>query len=71
MANSLEHLHIGVWSYLDGSVDERVSRLYAPKWVAYSRGNQALARMEHLLNHPPSGPCRACCCTETATLARP
>ena len=59
MANSLEHLHIGVWSYLDGSVDERVSRLYAPKWVAYSRGNQALARMEHLLNHPPSGrmPC--------------
>jgi len=59
MANSLEHLHIGVWSFLDGSVDERVSRLYAPKWVAYSRGNQALARMEHLLNHPPSGrmPC--------------
>lgn len=59
MANGLEHLHIGVWSYLDGSVDERVSRLYAPKWVAYSRGNQALARMEHLLNHPPSGrmPC--------------
>ena len=55
MANSLEHLHIGVWSFLDGSVDERVSRLYAPKWVAYSRGNQALARMEHLLNHPPSG----------------
>ena len=44
---------------LEGSIDERVSRLYAPKWVAYSRGNEALARMAHLLNHPPSGrmPC--------------
>jgi hypothetical protein len=59
MAIGLDHLHIGVWSYLEGSIDERVSRLYAPKWVAYSRGNEALARMAHLLNHPPSGrmPC--------------
>jgi hypothetical protein len=59
MAKSLEHLHIGVWSCLDGSIDERVSRLYAPKWVAYFRGDQALARIEHLIDHPPSGrmPC--------------
>jgi len=59
MSNSLDHLHVGVWSYLEGSVAERVTRLYAPKWVAYARGNEALARMAHLLNHPPSGrmPC--------------
>ena len=59
MENSLDHLHIGVLSYLEGSIDERVSRLYAPKWVAYSRSYEALARMAHLLNHPPSGrmPC--------------
>ena len=59
MSSSLDHLHVGVWSYLDGSLEERVSRLYAPKWVAYARGNEALARMAHLLNHPPSGrmPC--------------
>lgn len=59
MAHDLDHLHPGVWSFLDCSVDERVSRLYAPKWVSYARGNEALARMEHLINHPPSGrmPC--------------
>lgn len=59
MAHELDHLHPGVWSFLDCSVDERVSRLYAPKWVGYARGNEALARMEHLINHPPSGrmPC--------------
>lgn len=59
MANSLEHLHVGVWSYLDESPQARINRLYAPKWVSYPRGNEALARMSHLLNHPPSGrmPC--------------
>ena len=59
MPHRLDHLHVGVWSFLEGSVEERVSRLYAPKWVAYARGNEALARMEHLLNHPSSGrmPC--------------
>ncbi len=59
MANGLEHLHVGVWSHLDGSIDERVSNLYASKWVAYGRGSEALARMEHLINHPPCGrmPC--------------
>ena len=59
MANGLEHLHVGVWSYLEGSIEERVTRLYAPKWVGYARGNEALARLDHLLTHPPSGrmPC--------------
>ena len=59
MANSLDHLHTGVWSFLDCSADERISRLYAPKWVGHARGNEALARMEHLISHPPSGrmPC--------------
>ncbi len=59
MAHSLDHLHTGVWAYLEDSVEQRINRLYAPKWVAYSRGNEALARMEHLINHPPSGrmPC--------------
>lgn len=59
MASGLEHLHVGVWSHLDGSIEERVSNLYAPKWVAYDRGSEALARMEHLINHPPCGrmPC--------------
>lgn len=59
MANSLDHLHTGVWSFLDCSVDERISRLYAPKWVGHARGNEALACMEHLITHPPSGrmPC--------------
>ena len=59
MANGLGHLHVGVWSYLEGSIEERVTRLYAPKWVGYARGNEALARLDHLLTHPPSGrmPC--------------
>ena len=59
MANGLEHLHVGVWSYLDDSPQARINRLYSPKWVSYARGNEALARMSHLLNHPPSGrmPC--------------
>ncbi len=54
-----EHLHPGVWSYLDDPVEERVTRLYMPKWVAYARGDEALARMEHLLRHPSCGrmPC--------------
>ena len=26
-----------------------------PKWVSYARANEALARMEHLLRHPPCG----------------
>jgi hypothetical protein len=56
---NLDHLHPGVWSYLDESTDDRIIKLYAPKWVAYSRGNEALARMEHLINYPSSGrmPC--------------
>ena len=59
MTPNLDHLHSGVWSLLEDSTEERVTRLYFPKWVAYARGNEALARMGHLLNHPPSGrmPC--------------
>lgn len=59
MTPNLDHLHTGVWSFLEDSTEERVTRLYSPKWVAYARGNEALARMGHLLNHPPSGrmPC--------------
>lgn len=59
MSHSLDHLHTGVWSFLDESFEDRISRLYVPKWVSYERGNEALARMEHLLHHPPSGrmPC--------------
>lgn len=59
MSHSLDHLHPGVWSFLDDPIEARINRLYAPKWVAYSRGNEALARMTHLINHPPSGrmPC--------------
>ena len=59
MSHSLDHLHTGVGSFLDESFEDRISRLYVPKWVSYERGNEALARMEHLLHHPPSGrmPC--------------
>ena len=59
MTPNLDHLHTGDWSFLEDSTEERVTRLYSPKWVAYARGNEALARMGHLLNHPPSGrmPC--------------
>jgi hypothetical protein len=58
-SHSLDHLHTGVWSFLDESREDRITRLYAPKWVPYERGNEALARMEHLMRHPPSGrmPC--------------
>jgi predicted ATPase len=49
----LEHLHTGVWSFLDEAQEHRITRLYMPKRVAYERGNEALARMEHLLRHPP------------------
>lgn len=59
MPHSLDHLHTGVWSFLDEPEEERITRLYLPKWVSYARGNEALARMEHLLRYPPSGrmPC--------------
>ena len=59
MPHSLDHLHTGVWSFLGESLDDRITRLYSPKWVAYARGNEALARMEHILRYPPSGrmPC--------------
>ena len=26
-----------------------------PKWVSYEGASEALARMEHLLRHPPCG----------------
>ena len=59
MPHSLDHLHTGVWSFLDEPEEERIARLYLPKWVSYARGSEALARMEHLLRYPPSGrmPC--------------
>lgn len=53
MTHNLEHLHTGVWSFLDEAQEHRITRLYMPKRVAYERGNEALARMEHLLRHPP------------------
>jgi hypothetical protein len=52
---SLDHLHHGVWSYVDEPLQDRVTRLYMPKWVSYGRGDEALARMRHLLAHPPCG----------------
>jgi hypothetical protein len=55
MARDLGHLHTGVWSFLDESEEDRITRLYMPKWVSYPRGNEALARMEHLVRHPPCG----------------
>ena len=55
MAQTFDHLHTGVWSFLDESQDERITRLYMPKWVSYAGASDALARMEHLLRHPPCG----------------
>jgi hypothetical protein len=55
MAQTFDHLHTGVWSFLDESQEERITRLYMPKWVSYEGASEALARMEHLLRHPPCG----------------
>jgi hypothetical protein len=55
MPQTFEHLHTGVWSFLDESQEQRITRLYMPKWVSYARANEALARMEHLVRHPPCG----------------
>lgn len=55
MTPKFDHLHTGVWSFLDESQEGRITRLYMPKWVSYARANEALARMEHLLRHPPCG----------------
>ena len=56
MTHNLDHLHTGVWSFLDESQEGRITRLYMPKWVSsHDRANEALARMEHLLRHPPCG----------------
>ena len=55
MAQTFDHLHTGVWSFLDESQEERIARLYMPKWVSYDGAGEALARMEHLLRHPPCG----------------
>ncbi len=48
MTQAFDHLHTGVWSFLDESQEGRITRLYMPKWVSY-------ARVEHLLRHPPCG----------------
>ena len=53
MPQSLDHLHTGVWSFLDESQEGRITRLYMPKWVSYDRANEALARMEHQLAITP------------------
>ncbi len=72
MTPNLNRLHAGVWSFLEDSTEERVTRLYSPKWVAYARGNEALARMGHLTRTiRPAGACPAGCCTATATSAKP
>ena len=55
MSQTFDHLHPGVWSFLDESQEERITRLYMPKWVSYEGASEALARMEHLLRHPPCG----------------
>ena len=55
MPQTFDHLHPGVWSFLDESQEERITRLYMPKWVSYEGASEALARMEHLLRHPPCG----------------
>ena len=55
MAQTFDHLHTGVWSFLDESQEERITRLYMPKWVSYEGASEALARMGHLLRHPPCG----------------
>ena len=55
MSEDLTHLHTGVWSFLDEPQEDRITRLYMPKWVSYARGSEALARMEHLFRYPPCG----------------
>ena len=55
MTQAFDHLHTGVWSFLDESEEIRITRLYMSKWVSYARASEALARMEHLLRHPPCG----------------
>ena len=55
MTDNLDHLHGGVWSFLDEPLEDRITRLYMPKWVSYAGANEALARMEFLLRHPPCG----------------
>ena len=55
MPQTFDHLHTGVWSFLDESLENRITRLYLPKWVSYEGASEALARMEHRLRHPPCG----------------
>lgn len=45
MAQTFDHLHTGVWSFLDESQDERITRLYMPKLVSYAGASEALAKM--------------------------
>ena len=55
MQQDFAHLHTGVWSFLDERQEDRITRLYMPKWVSYPHSSEALARMEHLLRYPPCG----------------
>ena len=55
MAQTIDHLHTGVWSFLDESQEERITRLYMPKRVSYAGASEALARMENLLRYPACG----------------
>ena len=42
MAQTFDHLHTGVWPFLDESQEERITRLYTPKWVWYAGASEAL-----------------------------
>ena len=70
VAQTFDHLHTGVWSFLDESQEDRITRLYMPKWVSHAGASEALARMEHLLRHPPCGRMPSSCSTAITTSAR-
>jgi hypothetical protein len=53
MNEELAHLDPRVWSYFDDSVEDRIRACYLPRWIRYPRGDEALARLTHLLAHPP------------------
>src|SRR6266581_7954547 len=48
----MNHLIPAAAAELDRPVEERISRLRRPAWIGYTRAQNILDQLEHLLRHP-------------------
>ena len=49
---NLDHLHPNLHSWLDLSIDERLARIRAPRWIGYPQANSILTKLDEALAYP-------------------